>query len=1023
MNFDIQYIIITFVSTELGSKKPQFYGKARKLYLKQKPLPNTTLFLIGTRLFLNTSLAGILICLSGDVESNPGPINFEIKQCCKRRLKVCHLNIRSLLPKIDSLRLFINKNPFDVIAVTETWLKPAITDAELRIPNYTITRHDRTAKSGGGTALYIRDGLPYRTRADLQNDIETCWIEIIRPNTKSLFICSVYKPPNFNIENFIEKLENDISKIQEKAEVMLLGDLNVDYNQRSTAKSRLQTFVRTFSFEQLITSATRITQSSQSIIDLIFVNNVHRVVESGVFPLDISDHSLIFCVIKAGVAKSGGNYRDISYRCYKNYNSANFNRDLESVDWSFLDSISDISDTVNTWCQTFSETADKHAPIKTRRVKCTSKSPWITQELTQLMRERDYHQKQAHKTNSDYHWQKFRELRNYINNQIKLAKTKYYQDTVKANKDNPSDLWKTLNELTSRNKSGTNLTCVISEEKPITDQKAIATILNDYFTDIGRTLADKIRSAFKPRLPQPPTDLPYSFEFKEVDESFVSQELRTLNTNKATGLDQISAKLLKDSAFTITVGLTQIFNYSLLSQTFPDIWKKGKIVPIFKSNDPTSPNNYRPITILPILSKIMERIVHLQTYEYLKEHNLITSEQFGFRPNLSTSIALTRLTEEILLNLDNNLTTGAVFIDLRKAFDTVDHTLLIMKLRNLGFSTSVLNWFTSYLSSRTAVTSINNSTSTPKPVTVGVPQGSILGPLLFLIYINDLPDCLNNCKSILYADDTLLYYSAKSVKDLQAIINDDLQSLSHWLNDSLLTLNYDKTKFMIFTNRQRSTPSDINITINNKTVLQATSFKYLGLTLTPDLSWQEHIDNMITKISQRLGVLRRIKQFLDLDTRCTLYTSLILPLFDYADTIWGDKNNVVLMNSLQTLENKAAKIILDELPWYSATEALRRLNWTKLQTRRHNHRCTFIYKCMNGFIDFNFDLVKNENIHDHDTRRRSNLHLPKARTNKGKHRPAYQASLDFNNLETELKNAESLPKFKTLLKRRCIQQV
>ena len=238
-----------------------------------------------------------------------------------------------------------------------------------------------------------------------------------------------------------------------------------------------------------------------------------------------------------------------------------------------------------------------------------------------------------------------------------------------------------------------------------------------------------------------------------------------------------------------------------------------------------------------------------------------------------------------------------------------------MKLRNLGFSTSVLNWFTSYLSSRTAVTSINNSTSTPKPVTVGVPQGSILGPLLFLIYINDLPDCLNNCKSILYADDTLLYYSAKSVKDLQAIINDDLQSLSHWLNDSLLTLNYDKTKFMIFTNRQRSTPSDINITINNKTVLQATSFKYLGLTLTPDLSWQEHTDNMITKINQRLGVLRRIKQFLDLDTRCTLYTSLILPLFDYADTIWGDKNNVVLMNSLQTLENKAAKIILDELPW------------------------------------------------------------------------------------------------------------
>ena len=201
-----------------------------------------------------------------------------------------------------------------------------------------------------------------------------------------------------------------------------------------------------------------------------------------------------------------------------------------------------------------------------------------------------------------------------------------------------------------------------------------------------------------------------------------------MKTNKATGLDQINAKLLKDSASSTVSGLTKIFNASLHSQTFPDIWKKGKITPLFKSNDPTAPNNYRPITILPIISKIMERIVHRQVYKFLREHNLITSEQFGFRPNLSTNIALTRVTEEILLNIDNKLTIGAVFIDLRKAFDTVDHTLLIAKLENIGFSVPVINWITSYLSSRTVVTSINNITSTPKPVTVGVPQGSILGP-------------------------------------------------------------------------------------------------------------------------------------------------------------------------------------------------------------------------------------------------------------------------------------------------------
>ena len=277
-------------------------------------------------------------------------------------------------------------------------------------------------------------------------------------------------------------------------------------------------------------------------------------------------------------------------------------------------------------------------------------------------------------------------------------------------------------------------------------------------------------------------------------------------------------------------------NASLFSQTFPDIW----IVPLHKSKDPTSPNNYRPITILPILSKILEHIVHQQVYEYLQQNNMITSEQFGFRPKLSTNIALTQLTEEILQNMDNKMITGAVFIDLQKAFDTVDHSLLISKLRNLGFSNPVVDWFWSYLSSRSAVTSINNSTSDPKPVTVGVPQGSILGPLLFLLYINDLPRCLTHCKSILYADDTLLYHSARTVADLESKINTDLESVSHWRNNNLLTLNNEKTKFMIFSNKKQSlSNSDVTITVQSKKIQRERSIKYLGITLSEDFSWHE----------------------------------------------------------------------------------------------------------------------------------------------------------------------------------------
>ena len=262
---------------------------------------------------------------------------------------------------------------------------------------------------------------------------------------------------------------------------------------------------------------------------------------------------------------------------------------------------------------------------------------------------------------------------------------------------------------------------------------------------------------------------------------------------------------------------------------------------------------------------------------------------------------------------------------------------------------------------------------------------------------------------------TLCYTTLGEQKTIYKVkINEDLNSLSQWLNNNLLTLNYEKTKFMVFASKKQSTKVDI--TIENKKVLQETSFNYLGVTLSSDLTWHNHINNMIAKINQRLGVLQRVKEFLDLDTRCVLYT------FDYGDTIWGDKNNSILMNSLQVFENKAVKIILNQQPRYSSTKALEELKWTTLTTRRHNHRCTFIYKCMNGLIDFDFELTKNEDVHGHNTRHRRDLHLPRAKTNKGKQRPTYQAS-NFNNLEHELKNATSLYNFKKLLKRRCVYEV
>ena len=271
-------------------------------------------------------------------------------------------------------------------------------------------------------------------------------------------------------------------------------------------------------------------------------------------------------------------------------------------------------------------------------------------------------------------------------------------------------------------------------------------------------------------------------------------------------------------------------------------------------------SNYRPITVLPILGKILERLVHTQIYSYLSENKILSQSQFGFRPKLSTSTALAFFTDSILDNADNGLITASVFLDLNKAFDAVDHNILLRKLKLIGLDSKSLNWFESYLSNRPQKTSISNTLSCPLPVSVGVPQGSILGPLLFIIYVNEMPNIVKYCKIILYADVTLLHYSSNSAKDIEQRINEDLFSISKWLDENLLTLNCAKSKFLLFgSNRRLKAFTNVSIHVNNQQLARQQTFKYLGITFSENLNWSDYLTDVSTKINQRIGLLRRVK--------------------------------------------------------------------------------------------------------------------------------------------------------------------
>ena len=295
---------------------------------------------------------------------------------------------------------------------------------------------------------------------------------------------------------------------------------------------------------------------------------------------------------------------------------------------------------------------------------------------------------------------------------------------------------------------------------------------------------------------------------------------------------------------------------------------------------------------------------------------------------------------------------------------------------------------------------------------VGVPQGSLLGPLLFLIYVNDLPDCHLASDIILYADDTVVYYSSKSVSDLEHHINADLRTVSEWFSRNLLTLNISKCNFVIFGSPQKlNRIQNILVKVEDTCIERTQSFKYLGVTLNQSMSWADHVDAISTKINQRIGLIRRIRDVLPLQVRVTLYNTLILPLFDYGDVIWGDKNNDTIMSELQILQNKAAKVLLGQPP--RSSEEFR----SQVPLRKKDfHRCTAIHKCLIGETDYNFNFIKNQAVHSYNTRRSNDLRLPLPPTNWGKQTFIYQAAKDWNSLPTDLKKTHFLSIFKSKLK-------
>uniref|UniRef100_A0A8C5QSP4 Reverse transcriptase domain-containing protein n=1 Tax=Leptobrachium leishanense TaxID=445787 RepID=A0A8C5QSP4_9ANUR len=353
--------------------------------------------------------------------------------------------------------------------------------------------------------------------------------------------------------------------------------------------------------------------------------------------------------------------------------------------------------------------------------------------------------------------------------------------------------------------------------------------------------------------------------------------------------DQIPSMLLKISAPAIAKPVTTLINESLATGYIPKLWKTARVVPIHKSGDNTLVSNYRPISLLPVMSKILEKFVYTQLRDYYQYWNYLTPDQSGFRPNHSTTTALSKVCNDIQAGMAQGNLTGAVFFDFAKAFDTVDHGILLQKFKNSSIGDRTLTWFQSYVSDRSQYVSISDSTSLPLPVTCGVPQGSILGPLLFTIFINDLPNVCKASTVHMYADDTVIYTSKPDLPQLEAVLQEQFTEVEKWIKHNKLFLNTDKTVTMLFGTAPKlhklQTPHLCVGTRSNGTLTTVTSLKYLGMWLDPNLCFGPHIEKLSSKFYPKLGALYRNKSCLSPAVRKQIVQQMLMQAIEYGDVV------------------------------------------------------------------------------------------------------------------------------------------
>ena len=957
-----------------------------------------------------------------------------IPNVCSSGLKISHININSLPNKVDELSLLLGNDPFDIVAVSETHCDSTIPDTDVCIDNFTVIRKDRS-RHGGGVALYIRNSLSFSQINYNLNEVEGLWIKIKQKREDPLLLGVIYRPPN-SPNDFFETLTEMLHCISEnEGEIILVGDFNCDLLPKNlNPESRnLLSVMDTNLLHQLIDVPTRVTPNSKSLIDHVYSSNPEEHQLTGVFETHISDHYMTFTVYGNTKVETKHLENVIEYRCYRKFSEGNFINMLKNL--PFLDVMEDTNpnNALKTWYDLYMTAVNEHAPLKRKRLR-SKLCPWVTGDLIDTMNKRDWYFKMSKKASNpqnSHFWLMYKSLRNEISTKIKEAKNYYINALLHENGGTPNAMWKTL-KLISSSKKDSQIKLELNGEE-VCDAEEIAHQFNDYFVNSVDSLFNPINFDFcessgdidqsenREAVGNVPPDI--SFDLPVVSDEFVINEIHRMPVKKATGPDDVSIKLLKHAcnAPNVIQSLTHILNLSLDQGEFLDNWKIARVQPIYKAGNKLSVENYRPVSLLSIPSKLLEKAVNISFQEYLIENKILSDRQFGFRANHSCETASLCMVDQWSQNVDHGYVNGVAFIDMRKAFDAVNHTILLLKLKIVGCTDRSLRWFTSYLKGRSQFVSIKGKRSSTRAIHYGVPQGSVLAPLLFSLFINDLPRSIQNGEMFLFADDATLSVRGRSMNEIQTKLNQALDEVYTWTQKNKLLLNTNKTKVMVVGSRQKLqtlNSTRLQIQIKSTPIERVSRYKCLGIVIDDNLQFTKHVDKVALQMKQKLGILRRLKGTFNTHYLSLLYWGYILPHALYCCNVWANRSqqNYDVINKL----HKRAAYIIAGCSWETPSEqVLTQLNWPTLQKLYSKAMACMTFKCVHHLAPslLSVKFVLHDDVAQRITRNSHQLKLEPPRCNTEFYRRSFVCSAVsyWNNLPIETRCSPNLESFKSKL--------